>query len=105
MAGKRHWGLVSWHLREAARTIRAKGHPLAERVYLPEPFRVDHKAEISARRITAWQGAVPRPGRVQQLMVLIAEVKTIQASRHGHKLLLSTCPTPPCSSTMSYTIG
>ncbi|MGV1009109.1 MAG: DUF1173 family protein [Dermatophilaceae bacterium] len=94
MTGKRHWGVVSWHLREAARTIRAKGHPLAERVYLPEPFRVEHKAEISARRITAWQGTAPRSGRVQQLMVLIAEVKTIQASRHGsgYQLLLKHMP-------------
>ena len=97
MTGKRHWSVVSWHLREAARTIRAKGHPLAERVYLPDPFRVDQKAEISARRITAWQGAAPRSGRVQQLMVLIAEVKTIQASRHGsgYQLLLKHMPDAP----------
>lgn len=95
MAGKRHWGVVSWHLRQAAQTARAKGHPLAERLYLPEPFRLERKAELAARRLAAWQGAAPRPGRVQQLMILIGEVKAIEPARYGHKLVVKHLPDAP----------
>lgn len=44
MTGRRHWGLVAWLLRQAISAAHAKGHPLTERVYLPEPFRVEQRA-------------------------------------------------------------
>ena len=35
---------------------------------------------INARRLARWQGAVPVPGKAQQLMLLIGEVKEIVPS-------------------------
>ena len=88
MTGRRHWGLVAWLLRQAISAAHAKGHPLTERVSLPEPFRLEQKGELVARRLTVWQQAAARPRRVQQLMILIAEVKAIAPARYGHKLVL-----------------
>lgn len=95
MAGRRHWGLVAWLLRQAAATARAKGDPLTERLYIPEPFRVERKAEIAARRLNRWQKAAARPGRVQQLMVLVAELKAIEPARYGHQMVLKHMPDAP----------
>ena len=95
MAGRRHWGLVAWLLRQAAGTARAKGHPLSERIFVPEPFRLERKAQIAARRLNTWQRAAARPGRAQQLLVLIGEVKTIEAARYGHKIVFKHLPDAP----------
>lgn len=95
MTGRRHWGLIAALLGQTAGAARAKGHPLTERLYVPEPFRLDRKAEIAARRLNAWQRAVARRGQTQQLMVLIAEVKAIEPARFGHKLVLKHLPDAP----------
>lgn len=95
MAGRRHWGLVAWLLRQAAGTARAKGHPLSERIFVPEPFRLERKAEIAARRLNTWQRAAARPGRAQQLLVMIGEVKTIEAARYGQKIVFKHLPDAP----------
>lgn len=95
MAGHRRWGLVAWLLRQAASTARVKGHPLGERVYVPEPFLLQQKAELAARRLSCWQKTAARPGHAQQLMVLIGEVKSIEPARGGHKLVLKHLPDAP----------
>ena len=38
MAGKRHQGVVQWHLMAAAEGVQVRGAPLAGRLYMPEPF-------------------------------------------------------------------
>ena len=53
MAGKRNWRIVSWYLRQAARGKFTNGKPLAGRMFIPEPFNADHKADLAAQRITA----------------------------------------------------
>ena len=85
----------AWLLRQAASTARVKGHPLGERVYVPEPFLLQQKAELAARRLSCWQKTTPRPGHAQQLMVLIGEVKSIEPARAGHKLVLKHLPDAP----------
>ena len=95
MMGRRHWGLIAWLLRRAAATARTKSGPLAERVYIPEPFRLEHKAELAAKRLNQWQKASARLGHRQQLMVLIAEIKAIDAARYGHKMVLKHLPDAP----------
>ena len=61
MMGRRHWGLIAWLLRRAAATARTKGGPLAERVYIPEPFRLEHRP--SWRPSGSTSGRRPRPVR------------------------------------------
>ena len=94
MAGKRNWRIVSWYLRQAARGKFTRGKPLAGRLFIPEPFSTDHKAELAARRMSAWAPARAK-GRSSQFMILIGEVKTVEPARFGHKLVIKHLPDAP----------
>ncbi|MEP9385570.1 DUF1173 domain-containing protein [Nocardioides sp. KR10-350] len=94
MAGKRNWRIVSWYLRQAARGKFTKGKPLATRLYVPEPFTAEKKAEIAARRLSAW-ASIQQHGSSQQFMMLIGELKAIEAARFGHKLVIRHLPDAP----------
>ena len=51
MAGKRNWYVIRKYLSQAAENKLAKGSPLKELLYIPEPFFLEQKEEISRRRI------------------------------------------------------
>lgn len=94
MAGKRNWRIVSWHLRQAVGGMFTKGKPLATRLYIPEPFNVEEKTQIAARRLAAWI-PLQQQGRHQQFMMLIGEIKTIDPARFGHRVLIKHLPDTP----------
>ena len=94
MDGKRNWRIVSWYLRQAARGKFTKGKPLATKLYVPEPFNVEKKTEIAARRLSAW-APLQQHGSGQQFMMLIGEYKAIVPARFGHKLLVRHLPDAP----------
>ena len=94
MDGKRNWRIVSWYLRQAARGKFTKGKPLATRLYIPEPFNVEKKTEIAARRLSAW-APMQQHGAGQQFMMLIGELKEIVPARFGHKLVVRHLPDAP----------
>lgn len=94
MDGKRNWRIVSWYLRQAARGKFTKGKPLATKLYVPEPFNVEKKTEIAARRLSAW-APLQQHGSAQQFMMLIGELKEITSARFGHKLVIKHLPDAP----------
>jgi hypothetical protein len=94
MEGKRNWRIVSWYLRQAARGKFTKGKPLATKLYVPEPFNVEKKTEIAARRLSAW-APLQQHGSAQQFMMLIGELKEIASARFGHKLVIRHLPDAP----------
>lgn len=94
MDGKRNWRIVSWYLRQAARGKFTKGKPLATKLYVPEPFNVENKTEIAARRLSAW-APLQQHGSAQQFMMLIGELKEIASARFGHKLVIRHLPDAP----------
>jgi hypothetical protein len=69
------------------------GQPMAARVFVPEPFRTEHRDAIAERRHRQWfvaetSGASGVPGRIHpdgqtagRRQILIAEVKEIGANR------------------------
>ena len=91
-AGKRHWGTVRSYLLRAAEHKIARGDALRGRLYVPEPFSVDERDAINARRLAQWQHAVAAPGRPQQLMLLIGEVKEIVPARYGYRCVIKHVP-------------
>lgn len=91
-AGKRTWATVRRHLLHAAEHKLARGDALRARLYVPEPFSIDERDAIDARRLAQWQTAVPAPGKAQQLMVLICEVKEIVPARYGFKAIVKHMP-------------
>jgi hypothetical protein len=94
MTGKRNWRVVSWHLRQAARGKLIRGRPLTTRLFVPEPFNAEHKAELAARRLSAWAPA-QRDGRTSRFMIVAGEVKTIEQARFGHRLVIKHVPDAP----------
>ncbi len=93
MAGKRFWGLVRRQLLGAADGARAKGQPLSERLYVPEPFSVDHKLEISARRTGMLAKLMTAgPAKQRPLMLLVGEVKALEAARYDVRVVVKHCP-------------
>lgn len=94
MDGKRNWRIVSWYLRQAARGKFTKGKPLATKLYVPEPYNVEKKTEIAARRLSAW-APLQQHGSVQQFMMLIGELKEIASARFGYKLVIRHLPDAP----------
>ncbi|HEY1393732.1 MAG TPA: DUF1173 domain-containing protein, partial [Methylibium sp.] len=91
-AGRRNWAMVRRHLLQAAEHKIARGDALHARLYVPEPFSVDERDAINARRLAQWQYAVAAPGKPQHLMLLIGEVKEIVPARYGFKALVKHMP-------------
>ncbi len=91
-AGKRVWATVRRHLLHAAEHKLARGGALRARLYVPEPFSIEERDAINSRRLAQWQSAVPTPGKSQQLMLLIGEVKEIVPARYGFKAIVKHVP-------------
>jgi hypothetical protein len=90
--GKRTWVTVRKHLLQAAENKIARGDSLRARLYIPEAFTVEQRDAINARRVAQWSQAIAVPGKPQQLMLLIAEVKEIVPARYGFKAVVKHVP-------------
>jgi Protein of unknown function (DUF1173) len=91
-AGKRTWATVRRHLLQAAEHKLASGNALGARLYVPEPFSVEERDAINARRVAQWQHVVATPRKPQHLMLLIGEVKEIVPGRFGFKAVIKHVP-------------
>ena len=91
-SGKRSWATVRTHLQQAADHKLACGVALESRLYIPEAFFVEKRDAILARRTARWASAVGEPGKPQQLMLLIAELKEIGPARYGFKAIVKHLP-------------
>lgn len=91
-AGKRSWGTVRKHLLLAAENKVARGEALRRRLYIPEPFSIDQRDALNARRVAQWSHSVATPGKPQHLMLLIGEVKEIVPARYGFKAVIKHVP-------------
>lgn len=77
--------------------MRSDSHQLASTNagaihYVPEPFSVDERDAINARRLSQWQHVAAAPGKSQHLMLLIGEVKEIVPARYGFKAIVKHMP-------------
>lgn len=91
-AGKRTWATVRRHLLQAADHKLARGDSLRARLFVPEPFSVEERDAIDARRLAQWQLAQAAPAKAQQLMLIVAEIKAIVRSRFGFKAIVKHMP-------------
>ncbi|WP_266008220.1 DUF1173 family protein [Paucibacter sp. PLA-PC-4] len=90
--GRRSWGTVHRQLLQAAEQMFIRGQTLATRLYVPEPFFVERRDEIIARRRDTWACAVGSGAGRQRLLLLIGEVKEMVPARHGHKAVIKHVP-------------
>ena len=93
--GKRSWATVRKHLLIAAENKIARGTALQSRLYIPEVFTVEHRDEITARRVAQLMHAAGKPKGPRPLMLLIGEVKEIVPARYGFKAVVKHVPDQP----------
>ncbi|MDD3800561.1 MAG: DUF1173 family protein, partial [Novosphingobium sp.] len=94
MAGKRNQGVLRKYLLEAAEDITVKGLPLAQRLYVPEPFSEHAKAEAARRRREKLAVLRPSEGRTP-LALVIGEFKASDATVQGRRVWIRHMPDAP----------
>lgn len=95
MDSKRSWRVVRRHLLEALSGKSTSKASLLESVYIPEPFVLDDKAAITARRDQQLANYQQAKGGKGRLGMLVAEVKDIGDSRYGGKVTIKQVPDLP----------
>lgn len=88
MAGKRSWGVVHRYLVHAAEGKTAKGDALADALFVPEPFYLQDKDGIERRRLAKIAPLRIQAKGAKRLMIVVGEVKAIEPSRYGYKIVM-----------------
>jgi hypothetical protein len=91
-AGKRNWATVRRRLMEAASSMVVSGKPLGDRLFIPEPFSVDHKEEVLRRRAAQWSSPSAGQGGERRFMLLVGELKELAPARHGFRAVVKHVP-------------
>lgn len=91
-AGKRSWAMVRRRLLQAADGKIVSGHPLLERLFLPEPFYVEEYEALSRRRAAFWAMAAPGSEDRCQLGLLVGELKELAPARCGFRAVVKQMP-------------
>jgi len=93
MQGARNQGMLCKYLLAAAEEIQVKGERLADRLYVPEPWRAEAMEDIAARRRQklAVLHAAGSDGRFKMALV-IGELKANELAAVGQRLLIKHMP-------------
>lgn len=92
MAGKRNWYVIRKYLLQSAEDKSAKGASLGDILYVPETLYPDKANEIEQRRAAQMAKATAHQKGARHLMLVIGEVKKIEQSRYGHKIVFKHLP-------------
>lgn len=95
MAGRRSWFVIRKYLLQAAEAKTAKGSNLGELLYIPEQFSIEKKDEIAQRRMALLARASTATKGARRLMIVIGEVKAIEETNYGARLVFwhaADCP-------------
>lgn len=96
MTGKRSWYVIRKYLLEAASGKFAKGSSLASRLYVPETFNSEKKQEIDERRRKQFHEVFSADkGSSKSMMILVGEIKEIETTAIGDKLIIKHLPSTP----------
>jgi Protein of unknown function (DUF1173) len=68
---------------------------LADILFIPEPFRVEAKDDIAARRLATLSKIASGESGKKRLMLLIAEYKELQRTHYGHNFIAKHMPDFP----------
>ena len=96
MEGQRNQGVLCKYLLEVAEQVKVKGDRLSDRLYVPEPFSANAKAEIAERRrrkLAILQA--PQDKGQFKMALVIGEFKDAEALGFGHRLWIKHLPDAP----------
>jgi hypothetical protein len=96
MAGRRNQGVLHKYLSEAARGVTIKGASLHERLYVPEPFRVELKEEIGERRRKKLALLLSPEDAVQfKMAIIVGEYNGSEPTAFGRRIVIKHMPDVP----------
>jgi Protein of unknown function (DUF1173) len=96
MAGRRNQGVLHKYLSEAARGVTIKGASLDERLYVPEPFRVELKEEIGERRRKKLALLLSPDDAVQfKMAIIVGEYNGSEPTAFGRRIVVKHMPDVP----------
>lgn len=96
MEGKRTQGVIHKYLLEAAAEIEMKGARLLDRLYVPESFSAERKAEIAERRRNKLAILLAPEDATQFKMALVlGEFKEAESVASGRKVRIRHMPDAP----------
>ena len=96
MEGKRNQGVLHKYLMEAAEAIKMKGMPLAERLYVPEPFAETTKQQVAERRRRKFASlGSPAGGAPVNMALVLGEFKGSEETAAGRKIWVKHMPDVP----------
>ena len=96
MDGRRNQGVLHKYLMEAAKNVLVKGETLDERLYVPEPFRVEHKELIGERRRKKLALLQSPQDAVQfKMAIVIGEFNGSEAAHFGRRINIKHMPDAP----------
>ena len=96
MEGRRNQGVLHKYLSEAARGVTVKGASLDERLYVPEPFRVELKDEIGERRRKKLALLLSSEDAVQYKMaIIVGEYNGSEPTAFGRRIVVKHMPDVP----------
>jgi len=95
MAGKRTWGVVQRRRLAAAQNKFAKGDPLADVLFVPEPWSEDQKEAIERNRRGQLARLHTRDASGTRLMVIVGELKRFEEALVGSRAGIKHLPEMP----------
>ncbi|WP_157269120.1 DUF1173 family protein [Azohydromonas aeria] len=96
MAGRRSWGTIHKYLQESSRGVLLKGAPLDERLFVPEPFRVELRDEIAQRRRSRLAALTsPEDSHSFRMGLLIGQYNGSEPTHQGRRLVIKHMPDSP----------
>ena len=93
MEGRRNQGVLHKYLSEAAKGVLLKGTMLDERLYVPEPFRTEFKAQIGERRRKKLALLMSPEDAVQfKMAILVGEYNGSEPTSFGRRIIIRHIP-------------
>jgi hypothetical protein len=92
---RRSWGTVRGLILGAARSTIVSGRRLSERLFVPEVFSADQKAELATRREDSWARMTRAARAAKPWLLLVAELKELAPSRCGAHAIFKHLPDAP----------
>lgn len=93
-AGRRSWGVVRHHLLAAASQLHVRKDLLKDRLFVPEVFSSERKADLAASRRRRMPPAASSKAP-RELVLVLAEVKRFDEARLGYKIVAKHLPDFP----------
>lgn len=93
--GRRYWHVVQRELLAAAAKTRTKAGPLADTLFVPPTYAVEHKDRLALERRRFMQKLHPSDSKTTPLGILVAELKSQEPSQYGRKLVFKHLPDFP----------